>query len=209
MNQPDRRPGNIPVSDEPINISLKGEMLRKTTHIGALAIPIIYYVTNIKIIVALLIGALSISLFTDLIRLYGSLRSRSLIQKFFGIMIRPHEKKNFTGATYILASSVITILIFDKMVAILAITYIVVGDTAGAIVGRLWGKIKFRGKTLEGSASFFLSCCLIAFIVPGVDLWIKISGAMVAAIVEALTVYIDDNVTVPLITGVVMQLLVQ
>lgn len=208
MNQIDGRSGNISPADDFVDISFKGEILRKTTHIGALIIPVIYYFTNAGIIIPLLSAMLLITLSVDMVRLFGGSKSKSIIQKLFGIMIRPHEKKNFTGATYILASSIISILIFDKLIAILAIAYIIVGDTAGAIVGRLWGKIKFRGKTLEGSASFFLSCCLVALIVPEINLWIKISGALVAAIVEALTIYVDDNLTVPLISGLAMQFLI-
>ena len=123
-------------------------------------------------------------------------------------MIRPREKSNFTGATYILASSILSILIFDKLIAILAIAFIVIGDPAGAIVGRIWGRIRFRNKTLEGSASFFVACCIVALLVSGVPWWVKIAGAFIATIVEAFTIYIDDNLTVPLISGGLMQLIV-
>jgi dolichol kinase len=128
--------------------------------------------------------------------------------KYFGIMIRPHEKKNFTGATYILASSIITILLFDKPIAITAIAFIVLGDTAGAIIGRLWGKVKFKGKSLEGSISFFFACSLVALIVPGIPFWVQIAGAFTATVVEALISKIDDNLTVPLASGALMQLIV-
>jgi len=188
-------------------ISLKGELLRKLTHIGALSIPAIYYILGREIILALLGIAFLIASTVDLTRLFGGDRSRHIIHKLFGIMIRPREKKDFTGATYILASSIITILIFEKTIAVLALVYIIVGDTAGAIVGRMWGKIKFRNKTLEGSLSFFVSCSLVALIIPGIPLWIKISGALAAAVVEALTVYIDDNLTVPIMSAAIMQLL--
>jgi len=123
-------------------------------------------------------------------------------------MIRPHEKKNITGATYILGSSVITILLFDKPIAITAIAFIVLGDTAAAIIGRLWGKVKFKGKSLEGSISFFLACSVVALIVPGIPFWVKIAGAFTATIVEALISKIDDNLTVPIASGAIMQLIV-
>jgi len=198
-----------PNPDGSENITIKGELLRKLTHLCALAIPVIYYFIGRDVILILLGCAVTISLIGDYIRIFGGPKARNLIQRVFGIMIRPHEKKAFTGATYILTSSIITILIFDKNVAILALAYIIIGDTAGAIVGRVWGKIRFRNKTLEGSLSFFLSCCLVSLLVPGVVLWVKITGALVAAVVEAFTVYLDDNVTVPLIAGAVMQLLLR
>lgn len=144
----------------------------------------------------------------DLLRFFGHDKSKGFIYRHFGLIIRPHEKTNFTGATYILASSILTILIFDKPVAILAIAFIVVGDTAGAIVGRLWGRNRYRNKTVEGSASFFVACCLVALLVSGIPLWVKILGALIATIVEAFTIYVDDNLTVPLISGALMQIIV-
>jgi len=189
------------------NIPLKGEILRKLTHIGGLSIPILYYFVGKRVILPLVGGVFLISVTIDLIRFFGNEKSKNVTGRVVGIMIRPHEKENFTGATYILSSSIISILLFDKIIAILAIAYIVVGDTAGAIVGRLWGKMRFRNKTLEGSLSFFLSCCLVALIVPGIPIWIKLTGAFAAAVVEALTFYLDDNLTVPLLSGALMQLL--
>ena len=209
MGNPDERTESELIADDTADISFKGEILRKTTHIGALCIPAIYYFTDTGIIIPLLIAAFALSFSVEMIRFYGGEKNKRLIQRLFGIMIRPHEKKGFTGATYILASSIISILIFDKTIAILAIAYIVVGDTAGAIVGRLWGRVKFRNKTLEGSASFFLSCCIVSLSVPDVELSVKLIGAFAAATVEALTVYVDDNLTVPLISGAIMQLLVR
>ena len=144
----------------------------------------------------------------DLIRFFGHDKSKELIWRYFGVIIRPHEKDNFTGATYILVSSVLSILIFDRAVAVLAIAFIVIGDTAGAIVGRLWGRVWFRNKTIEGSISFFAACCIISLPVTGIPLWVRFTGAFAATIVEALTVRIDDNLTVPLISGVLMQLIV-
>jgi len=190
------------------DISIKGEILRKLTHTGAISIPIIYYFTSQRLILTLLAGGFAISLLIDLLRFFGHDRSKDLIYRYFGLIIRPHEKANLTGATYILASSILTILIFDKSIAILAIAFIGVGDTVAAIVGRIWGRNRYRNKTLEGSASFFVACCIVALLVSGIPWWVKISGAFIATIVEAFTIYVDDNLTVPLISGALMQLIV-
>ena len=206
MNGPPGRP--ILPPDDRQDISLLGEILRKLTHTGAISVPIVYYFTSQRLILTLLAGAFAISLLIDLLRFFGHDKSKGFIYRYLGLIIRPHEKANFTGATYILASSILTILIFDKSIAILAIVFAVVGDTAGAIVGRIWGRIKFRNKTLEGSTSFFVACCIVALLVSGIPWWVKIAGAFTATIVEAFTFYVDDNLTVPLISGTLMQLIV-
>ena len=209
MDEAGDRAGDYSSAEDLKNITIKGELLRKLTHICALGIPIIYYFAGAMVIFPILGAALIIAFSVDMVRFFGHQRSKEFVHRVFGIMIRPHEKKDFTGATYILSSSIISILIFDKPIAILAIAYIVIGDTASAIVGRMWGRLRFRNKTLEGSLSFLDSCSLVALIVPGIPIWVKLTGALCAAVVEALTAYIDDNMTVPLISGAIMQFLIK
>ncbi len=189
------------------DIAMIGEIFRKLAHLGAISIPLALYYVDRKILY-FLVPALLFSLIVELIRLFGREKSKAFITKNFGIIIRRHESRNFTGAFYILTGSIITILLFDKPIAITAIAFIVVGDTAAAIIGRLWGKVRFRGKSLEGSISFFFACSIIALIVPGIPFWVKISGAIAATLTEAFTTWIDDNLIVPPVSGAIMQLIV-
>lgn len=191
-----------------VDISLAGEIFRKLFHLGAIAIPIGYYFLGAGVVIPILFATLGFSLVLDYIRLFGQRGSRRFISRYLGIMIRPSERRDFVGATYILSGSILTILLFDKMVAIAAISFIVLGDTAGAIIGRLWGRVRFRSKSLEGSISFFLACCLVAVAVPGISFWIKITGAVTATVVEAITLHIDDNLIVPVTSAAIMQVLV-
>jgi dolichol kinase len=190
------------------DISIIGEIIRKLIHLGAIAIPIIYYFLDKQTILILLSMGLILSLILDYIRIFGNDSSKRFVHKYLGIMIRSKESKDFIGATYILTGSIITIFLFDKSIAMAAIAFIVVGDTAGAIIGRLWGRVRFRNKSLEGSVSFFLACCVIAVIIPEMPYWILVIGAMTATIVEALTLHIDDNLIVPVTSAAIMQVLV-
>lgn len=195
-------------SPNDVDISLAGEIFRKLIHLGAIAIPIGYYFLGVGIVMPLLGLALSTSLVLDYIRLFGRLNSKRFIYRYLGIMIRPSEKKNLVGASYILSGSILTILLFDKMIAIAAISFIVVGDTAGAIIGRLWGRVRFRSKSVEGSISFLVASCLVAVLIPGIPFWVKVTGAITATVVEAITLHIDDNFIVPVTAAALMQVLV-
>jgi phytol kinase len=190
------------------DITIIGEVFRKLIHLGAIAIPIGYYIMGYAVVMPVLIAALIFSLIMDYIRLFGHEQSRVFIYKYLGIMIRPCEKRDLVGATYILTGSILAIFLFDKPIAIAAISFIVVGDTAGAIIGRLWGRVRLRSKSLEGSISFFLASCLIAVIIPGIPFWVMVIGAFVATIVEAITLHIDDNLIVPISAGAIMQIIV-
>jgi dolichol kinase len=190
------------------NISIIGEIFRKLIHLGAIAIPIGYHFLGIGVVIPVLAVCLAASLCLDYVRLYGNRKSRYFIYRYMGIMIRPREKRDFIGASYILSGSILTILLFDKPIAIAAISFIVIGDTAGAIIGRLWGKVRFRNKSLEGSISFLIACIVAGTIIPGIPFWVIIVGAVAATIVEAITLHIDDNLIVPVTSGAVMQVIV-
>ncbi len=190
------------------DISIVGEIFRKLIHLGAIAIPIGYHFLGIGVVVPVLALALTISLCLDYIRLFGKRKSRHFIYRYLGIMIRPSEKRGLIGASYILSGSILTILLFDKPIAIAAIAFIVIGDTAGAIIGRLWGIVRFRNKSLEGSISFLIACIVTGTLIPGIPLWVKIIGAITATVVEAITLHIDDNLIVPITSGAVMQVIV-
>jgi glycerol-3-phosphate acyltransferase PlsY len=69
------------------------------------------------------------------------------------------------------------------------------------------GRIAIAGRTLEGSLGYFLACALAG------ALWSRfvsltmlqvLVGSAAAALTEALPVDLDDNFTVPLISGAVM-----
>ena len=58
------------------------------------------------------------------------------------------------GSTYMMASSLIVFLFFEKEVAILALLYIAVGDPLAGTLGKRFGRIKIGSKSLEGTLAF-------------------------------------------------------
>lgn len=128
-------------------------------------------------------------------------------------MIRPKEKEGFTGASYILSTDFLVILLFSKPVAICAIAFIALGDTAAAMVGRQWGYHRFGDKSYEGSFGFFITAVGVALFCnyiygDSLPIIVGVTGATVATLVEALSHSSDDNMTVPLISGIFMQICV-
>lgn len=189
------------------NISFKQELIRKATHMGALVIPGGYYFLHLERLTAfmiMLIVGLSM-LLIDISRLRDWAFWRNFASKVFGKVIRKHEKDgDFTGATYILLTSAAAIALFAKPIAIAALSFIIVGDSFAAVIGRRFGRIKIGNKSLEGSLGCFLGTTLVAVFSPGIPLVIGLLGAVVATLVEAWPMGVDDNVSVPLISGLVM-----
>lgn len=194
----------------PQQISFKQELWRKGTHMFALVIPGGYYFLKLDQVgmLSLMVPITIAVIIGDISRLRGWSVWRGGLEKLFGRMIRPHEQKgDFSGAAYILTTVCATVALFDKPIAIAAIAFIIVGDTLAALIGRKFGRRRFfGGKSLEGSAACLAGTLVVAFLTPGLDLTVAVIGAVVAAVVEALPFGIDDNVTVPILSGLVMTL---
>lgn len=191
-------------------ITFRQELARKATHMFALVIPGGYYVLGLTRWEALgiLIPITLAMILIDIARLRGWVFWRKFAVKIIGPMIRQHEQGgDFTGATYILVSTCFTIGFYDKLIAIAALAFIIVGDSFAALIGRKFGRHHFRTKTLEGSLGCLVGTLLVAWAIPGLNIWLGVIGAVVATVVEAVSFDIDDNVSVPIVSGLVMHLL--
>ncbi|MFQ6002117.1 MAG: diacylglycerol/polyprenol kinase family protein [Candidatus Zixiibacteriota bacterium] len=191
-----------------MEISFYNEFKRKAIHLVALVIPMGYFFLPKPLSLFILTPFALGSIVIDMIRL-KRLPLHGFLNRVIGPMLREHENADFTGSSYILTASVLSILLFDKIAAVAAISFIILGDIAAALIGRRYGKIRIRSKSLEGSLACLTMCLLVAVIVPGFPLWIGVVGAFAATLVEGITLPIDDNFSVPLISGLVMHILLR
>lgn len=201
MGQKSEQPDSGP------EISFIQELWRKTTHMGALVIPGGYYLLGLEKSTALwiLLPFTVLVIATDLSRFRGWWLWRGFFGKLFGRMIRSHEQNgDWTGATYILIASCCTIALYSKPIAIAALAFIIVGDSAAALIGRRYGKHKFGRKSYEGSAACLGATLLVAALAPGISFPVAAVGAAVATLVEAKPLGVDDNISVPVLSGLAM-----
>lgn len=194
-------------------ILYKDELLRKTIHLTSLSIPIIYYFISSEtaaIILAILAG---LALIIDWTR-YLSPDVGKIFYKIFGFLLREHEvdhqKRNLNGATYVLISALVGVLIFPKLIFITAFSILIVSDSLAALIGRKFGRRKFLSKSFEGTLTFFISACIVILFTPKVgnfpeEYWIGFIAAFIGAIIENISFkLIDDNLSIPLAVGFTM-----
>jgi dolichol kinase len=188
--------------DRPITA---GEMERKALHLSALVIPLggFYLPTGLTrwILVTLTAAALAM----EFLRLAHP-GVAGWFGRIFGPMLKKHEKRSLTGSTYLLVSSTACFFLFDGIVAVAAVTFLILGDTAAALVGRRWGKKRFFNKSLLGTSACLLVCLLVGLLLPGLPRRVGAAGALSATIFELLPVPLDDNLVVPLTSGLLMSL---
>ena len=195
------------------HFSFGQELMRKATHMGALIIPGGYFFLNLdRLNMLLIMIPITIAMIIiDISRLRQWLFWRKFASKIITPLIRKHEiDGDFTGATYILLSVCLTVALFSKPIAIAALCFIIVGDTMAAIVGYRFGRHKiWRGKSIEGSLACLAGSVIVAVFLPDLSWAVKISGAALATVIEAIPFGIDDNVTVPILSGLGMTILNQ
>lgn len=186
----------------------KNEIFRKGIHLTALLFPVGYLFLP-KSAMLILLGSLTLVAFiVEALRLSWQPFAR-LFQDRVGKLLREHEEKRLTGATYLLVGSFLAILLFDQWIAITVMLFVVISDNFCALIGRCWGKRLIYGskKTVEGCIAFVITALMIVLLVSRQPLWIGFVGIGVAVFMEIFVIRIDDNVTIPLGAGGIMQLL--
>ena len=124
-------------------------------------------------------------------------------------MMRNSEKKGeITGATWVFAGSLITIILVPKPFCIIALFFLAIGDTFAALVGMNYPFLKIGRKTLSGSIACFVTCCIIGVLFSfGLKTTIIIFGALIATLTELLSRKINDNLSIPIFSGISMYLI--
>ena len=185
------------------------EYIRKIIHLFSLIIPFgyLYLITDKYVMVQILIVLNIIFLFFDITR-HRIVWIQSIFKYFFNDMLRGHEQRgHLTGATWVIIGSLISILIFTKYVAVIALIFMSLGDTAAGLIGQKFGRHKVGNKTWEGFLAGLIICFIVAINFPFLPLKISLVGALVAMIMELLPIPLDDNFKIPLGSGAIMMML--
>ncbi|MEA3297486.1 MAG: phosphatidate cytidylyltransferase [candidate division Zixibacteria bacterium] len=193
----------------PSQISFSGEVVRKSTHLMSLVFPAGYYFLQLSRagMLAVMIPITVLMILIDIARLRKWSFWQAFARRILSPIIRHHETAgDFTGATYILLAVCLTVALYEKSIAVAAIAFIIVGDTLAALIGRRFGRHRFGNKSFEGSLACLVGTLAVACVTPGLAWPIAVFGAFVATIVEALPLGIDDNISVPILSGLSMTL---
>jgi dolichol kinase len=126
-------------------------------------------------------------------------------------LLRAEEQLHESASIPYAMGMLLTIIIFPKPLAMMAILILGISDPLAGVVGIRFGKRKIMGgkKSLEGSAAYLFSSIVIsawvlsilttaaAFPIIVCALFIGVTGS----IFEMLPIRIDDNLTIPLFTA--------
>ena len=161
----------------------------------------VFLVGTAAILVALLV--------LELLRLRFATINRWFIF-FFRPVMREREFTTLAASIYISLSALIAFLLFEKEVAIVAICFLAVGDPLSGIVGNRFGRRRIFNKSMEGHLTCFLSSLVVGLVLSwsilDISPLVVLIGAFSAAFIQALPLPLNDNLTIPLFSGLCMSL---
>lgn len=202
-----------------MEISYRQEVYRKLIHLSSLWMPLLMFLAPRFFCIAVF----GILLLGNIVVEYGSYRKwpffHDVYTAFFGKMMREKEKVKgkfkLSGSPYVLGGAFLSILLFHREIAVIAMTTMLLGDTAAALIGRKYGKHTFKNKkSWEGTISFFITAYLVHFVLglafhlPVAFLAVSILSSLAATLVELYekAIKVDDNLSIPLVVGFILSL---
>ena len=183
------------------------EISRKFLHIFSLIIPLSYlWIFKDKSLVLALL--LILSIFSILIEFFRfKIESiNNIFKKFFNFMLRKNElKSSVTGATWLIIGNLITIYLYPIYIAVPALIFLSIGDSFAALFGQRIPKLKIGNKSIIGTLAGIFSSLSIALLVNQIlPTYVIVIGAVTAMLVELIPSPLNDNLTIPILSGFIM-----
>lgn len=182
-------------------------ILRKSWRFCSIIFPLIYYFSNKSTVLWIILPILCFFIIIEIIR-FSNFRFNERLFVIFRHIFKEKEKRSLLTTTWFLLSVLLTIILFKKEIAIIAILFLIFGDANASIVGTYFGHIRIGQRSLEGSLAFFITCLIIGVIINFTQIklsWLVVfSGALIATIIELLPLPIDDNFTIALFSSIIM-----
>jgi dolichol kinase len=177
-------------------------LLRKLIHVGTTIFPAIGWLMAFWLEVALAAAFMAASLVLEASRRWWPWVNR-LLWHLIPSVFREWEDRHILGSTWLAAGALGTLLLCGRDAGGTAILFLAWGDPAAELVGRAAGG-DHSGKTVAGSLACLFACLLAGaagVLLGGLSVWAALVGAAVATIIERWSPPPDDNLWMPVFSG--------
>ena len=202
--------GVLPIiygNPKPRSLPSKNDVIREAIHAAGFLVPVLAGLVGITAVALLICVVSALYFLSELSRM--NRKNLPILSAITRNAASHAELYEFAAAPlYFAIGILITLLLFPAPVNSAAIAIFALGDSTASLFGGVISKkpLPFnKGKTLEGSlfGFFFAFLAGSVFVSPVLSL----IGATVAAIVESLPLPVNDNILIPLCTGLALMLI--
>ncbi len=199
-----------------VNKSFRRELYRKLIHLSSLWIPLTIYFIREEITV----GLFTLIFIGNGLLEYGNFKkwkwARIIFGGLFSKTLRRKESARshfqFTGSMYVMSAAVLCTVFFNKPVAVIAMTVMLVSDACSALFGKAYGTRQiYHNKSLEGTTAFFVSALLINMLFHNLEPfgYVSVIACVLATLAEVYEekTRVDDNLAIPLVIGLCLTFL--
>jgi len=191
----------------PQSVFSRGELIRQMIHISSFLVTLVSkYFLGIHIAVSLIFAVTMLYIASEFARVQGA--KFSIVSAITWKAARKPELYEFATAPILFALGImVSLVLFPEPVNYASVAILTFGDGFATIFGKKFGKtvVPFnKGKRLEGSVFGFAFAFLGALIFLNPEK--ALIGAVVGMLIEVLPLPIDDNLTIPLVTGLALTL---
>ncbi len=149
---------------------------------------------------------------------YLRLKNEKMNQLLMTLMkpvMRESEKNSVSGMPFYALGVSLSLFFFPERIAILSVLFLVFADPIASFCGILYGRDKILpNKSLQGSIAAFSVCYIVTLVYglihasPNMNLLIfAIAAGLIGAISELCSQFVDDNLCIPVISGLGLFLL--
>lgn len=193
-------------------------LLRKLWHISTGSIGLFVFISSAESqrFWAFFILAIAVAGFLiDFIR-YRILFVNRLVLTLMGPLMRRSEREGVSGLPFYALGVSLSLFFYTKDIAIVSCMFLVFSDPLSSFFGVLYGKDKILpNKSLQGAVAGFFTCYLITLFYAmntttlGTHLLVfSIVAGVIGAASELISAFnIDDNLTIPVLSGLGITLL--
>ena len=129
--------------------------------------------------------------------------------------MRDSEKNSVSGMPFYAMGIGLALAFYEERIAVLATIFLIFADPISSFVGIKYGKRKISSnKSLEGSLAGVAVCFIATFVYSSIYgaggpklLVFSLLAGLVGSLSEFLSQKVDDNLTIPLISGLGLSVL--
>ena len=185
------------------------DLFRELIHASGFFIPVIAGLVGVQLVAASIIVILGLYTMSEYLRTEGKR------MPFFSVITRKAASQSelylvVLAPVYFAVGILLTLVLFPAPANSAAIAIFSLGDSTASIFGRYLSRTTLpfnKDKSVEGSFAGFLFAFLAGWFF--VSPWLALLGAAVAMFVEYLPLPINDNLLMPLCTGLALTLFVR